>query len=135
MAQGVLYEIATGRIEQSMTQPIFEEGAFSDKPAYALLVEAGNSLLHYVDITQEEPIIVSKTPLVAEFDSLTLSILGNGFITLSPLPIETTVFLDQEPFPIGVDGVFEFETPFPGIYNVYVDHIKHFRKDWIINAS
>lgn len=133
---GALYNKLTGRVIarlNSNSNAGLHRQLINRGPEISLF-EGVNREGQYIDITQSPPTLKDKTPLIADFDSLILQANGNDFITLSNLPEICTVWLDQEPHEI-TDGVFEFDALSPGVYEVYVDEVKHFRKDWTINVN
>jgi hypothetical protein len=95
------------------------------------LLEGDYSNDNYVDLDNME--VFNKTVLQQDFDKLSITADGIDFATLTGLPIPCTVNVDGNSYYV-TDGTFEFTAISIGDYEINVNEIAYFRKDWIINA-
>jgi len=134
--RAVLYNKTTGQVTGTLTTSAksFEEVDSTEDTNIGLFVGETAGYQNYVDVTSNPVTLETKATLGADFDAITLTAAGDGYITLATLPIPCTVYVDGVTTVVN-DGSFEFDADTVGEYKIVVDEPTFTRKEWIINAN
>ena len=134
--RAVLYNKTTGQVTGVLTTSAksFEEADSTEDTNTGLFVNATAGYHNYIDVTADPVTLETRAELSANFDALTVTAAGSGYITLATLPIPCTVYVDGVATIVN-DGSFEFDADAVGEYKIVVDEPTFARKEWIVNAN